>query len=129
MGLGTLVSNLQLALLEATTSEEPLSPLSCTPLDTMAPMVPPPLRLSCEDEVMTNPSKWVSQQMNFFRKHVGVSISSHEPECLALLTRIDKDRQLLKPPNTPRKSVSKGLRELRNLSSSVNYEGKQLSCC
>ena len=72
-------------------SEEPLSPLSCTPLNTMAAMVPPPLRLSCEDEVMTNPSKWVSQQMNFFRKHVGVSILGHELESLALLTRIDKD--------------------------------------
>jgi hypothetical protein len=60
---------------------------------------------------------------------VGVSISGHEPECMALLIHIDKDRQLLKRTTTSHKSVQKGLRELRNLSSSVNYEGKQLSCC
>ena len=41
---------------------------------------------------MNKPSKWVSQQLNFFRKHVGVSISGHEQECMDLLTRIDKDR-------------------------------------
>ena len=122
--------DLQLATLEDPISENPVSPLSCSPLNTVAPMTtPPPLPLSCVEEVMNNPSKWVSQHINFFRKHVGVSISGHEPECLALLNRIDKDRQLLKPLQTPRKSVTEGLRELRNLSSSINYEGKQLSCC
>jgi hypothetical protein len=121
--------DLQLARLEDPISENPISPLSCSPLNMVAPMASPLLRLSYNEEIMNNPSKWVSQQMNFFRKHVGVSISGHEPECLALLSRIDKDRQLLKPLQTPRKSGTKGLRELRNLSSSINYEGKQLSCC
>jgi hypothetical protein len=78
---------------------------------------------------MNKPSKWVSQQLNFFRKHVEVSISGHEQECMDLLTRIDKDRQLKKPSNTLHKFVSKGVRVLRNLSSLVNYEGKQLRCC
>jgi hypothetical protein len=120
----------QLVMMDDPISENPVSPLSCPPLNMVAPTTtPPPFRLSCGEKVMNNPSKWVSQQMNFFRKHVGVSISGHEPECLALLTRIDKDRQIPKPPQTPRKSVTKGLRELHNLSSSINYEGKQLSCC
>jgi hypothetical protein len=123
-------SNLQLVMMEDPISENPVSPLLCSPLNTVAPMTtPPPLSLSSAEEAMNNPSKWVSQQMNFFRKHVGVSISGHEPECLALLTQIDKDRQLFKPLQTPRKFVTKGLRELHNLSSSINYEGKQLSCC
>jgi hypothetical protein len=123
------VSGLQWSLLETMTSEEPTSPISCTPLNILAPPVAPPLLQSCEDEALANPSKWVSQQMNYFRKQVGVSISGHEPECMALLIHIDKDRQLLKRTTTSHKSVQKGLRELRNLSSSVNYEGKQLSCC
>jgi hypothetical protein len=125
---GDMVQDHQLAILEDSISEDPASPLSCSPLNSVVPTAPPPLCLSYE-EAMNNPSKWVSQQMNFFRKHVRVSISGHEPECLALLTRIDKDRQHLQPLHTPRKSVTKGLRELRNLSSSINYEGKQLSCC
>uniref|UniRef100_A0A2N9F4W2 Reverse transcriptase domain-containing protein n=1 Tax=Fagus sylvatica TaxID=28930 RepID=A0A2N9F4W2_FAGSY len=116
-------SDLQLAMVEDSLNENPVSPLSCSPLNTVVPMTtPPPLPLICVEEAMNNPSKWVSQKMNCFRKHVGVSISGHEPECLALLTRIDKDRQLLKPLQIPRKSVTKGLRKLRNLSSSINYE-------
>jgi hypothetical protein len=127
-GSGMEVSGLQFSLLETMTSEEFASPLSCT-LNILALPVAPPLIQSCEDEALANPSKWVSQQMNYFRKQVGVSILGHEPECMALLIRIDKDRQLLKRTTTSRKSVHKGLRELRNLSSSVNYEGKQLICC
>ena len=84
------VSELQLSLLETTTSEEPASPLSC-PLNILAPPVAPPLLQSCKDKVLANPSKWVSQHMNYFWKHVGVSISEHEPECMALLIRLDKD--------------------------------------
>lgn len=77
----------QLVMMDDPISENPVSPLSCPPLNMVAPTTtPPPLHLSCGEEVMKNPSKWVSQQMNFFRKHVGVSISGHEPECLALLT-------------------------------------------
>lgn len=120
---------LDLTTVEYSVSEELSSPLVCTPIAILGPMVTPHPLLNYEDEAVINPSKWVSQQMNYFRKHVGVSISGHEPECLALLTKIDKERQLLKPPHIARKSASKGLRELRNLSSSVNYEGKQLSCC
>lgn len=60
LGLVTMVSDLQLALLEDLFSEEPVRPLSCTPLNTMASIAPPPLRLSCEEEVMNNPSRWVS---------------------------------------------------------------------
>jgi hypothetical protein len=122
-------SELQLSFLETSTSKEFASPLSCIPLNMLAPAVTPPILQSCEAEALVNPSKWVSQQMNYFRKQVGVSISGHEPECMALLTRIDKDRQLLKRTTTSRKSTQKGLRELRNLSSSVNYEGKQVRCC
>ncbi len=51
------VSELQLSLLETTTSEEPVSPLSCTPLNILAPPVAPPLLQSCKDEALANPSK------------------------------------------------------------------------
>uniref|UniRef100_A0A2N9IRA3 Reverse transcriptase domain-containing protein n=1 Tax=Fagus sylvatica TaxID=28930 RepID=A0A2N9IRA3_FAGSY len=101
---------------------EPLSPIATQELEFQASLSGSSME-SCEDEALANPSKWVSQQMNYFRKQVGVSISGHEPECMALLIHIDKDRQLLKRTTTSHKSVQKGLRELRNLSSSVNYEG------
>jgi hypothetical protein len=92
-------------------------------------MSPPALALLGEGvDALSQPSRWVAQQMNMFRKQVGVSIKGHETECLALLRKIEKDRKPKVHSNGVRKTTSKGIRELRNLASSVNYDGKQLCC-
>lgn len=59
---------------------------------------------------------------------MSTSIKAHEQECLALLCKIEKDRKLKAHTTCARKFVAKRARELRNLASSVNYGGKQLSC-
>jgi hypothetical protein len=64
-----------------------------------------------------------------FRKQVGVSIKGHEAECLALLHKIEKNRKPKLIHKGVRKSSRKGARELKNLTSSVNYDGKQLNGC
>jgi hypothetical protein len=50
---------------------------------------------------------------------------------LALLRRIEASRSRNKSALGPRKLCSgiKGARELRNLVSTVNYEGRQRECC
>ena len=80
-------------------------------------------------EALDKPSQWVAYHMNMFRKQVGVSIKGHEVECLALLHKIEVDRKPKKTTTSVRKTARKGTRELRNLVSSVNYGGKQLSSC
>jgi hypothetical protein len=50
-------------------------------------------------------------------------------ECLALLHKIEEDRKPRVNSKGVRRTASKGSRELRNLASSVNYDGKQLICC
>ena len=67
--------------------------------------------------------------MNMFRKQISVSIKGHEVECLALLRKIEEDRKPRVNHKGVRRTTSKGSWELRNLSSSVNYDGKQPSCC
>jgi hypothetical protein len=105
---------------------EPWSPLSNTPLCVVEPSV---TCLGDGVDALTQPSKWVDKQMNKLRKQVGVSIQSHEAECLALLRKIEAERNTTGPTSGPKKKSAKGSRELRNLVSSVNYDGKQLVCC
>ena len=105
---------------------EPWSPLSRTPLCVVEPTM---TRLGDGVDALTQPSKWVDKQMNKLRKQVGVSIQSHEAECLALLRKIEADRNSTGPAPGTKKKSAKGSRELRNLLSSVNYDGKQLVCC
>ena len=66
--------------------------------------------------------------MNMFRKQIGVSIKGHEVECLALLRKIEEGRKPKVNHKGVRRTSSKGVQELRNLASFVNYDGKQLSC-
>jgi hypothetical protein len=110
---------------------ESSSPLSCTPLCVVEPMVRSPVVacLGAAVDALTQPSKWVDKQMNMLRKQVGVSIQGHEAECLALLCKIEADRKPIGPTSGVKKKYAKGSRELRNLASSVNYDGKQLVCC
>ncbi len=120
--VGSLES-LPLVPFDGVMGEEPSSPLSCTPLSMMGPPTSPPF------DAISHPSRWVAHQMNMLRKQVGVSIKGHEVECLALLRKIEEGRKPKVPNNGIRKTAVKGARELRNLAFSVNYDGKQLSCC
>jgi hypothetical protein len=122
---------LQKALSQGLTGEDPPSPMNCTPICMVGPPLSPPgLGLIGEGiDALSQPSKWVAHQMNLFRKQVGVSIKGHEAECLALLRKIEKDRKPKMTNASVRKTVKKGNRELKNLASSVNYNGKQLRFC
>lgn len=107
------------------------SPLNCTPLNMRSPLEYPqsmePLGVGID--ASSQPSKWVAWHLNMFRKQVGVSIKGHEAECLALLHKIEKNRKPKLMHKGVRKSSRKGARELKNLTSSVNYDGKQLNGC
>jgi hypothetical protein len=75
-------------------------------------------------------SVWVEQKYNGFKKLVGMALLGFESECISLLRHIDAERKRLRPttgPRCPTGSVNKGKRELRNLISSVNYEGRKVA--
>ncbi len=62
---------------------------------------------------------------------MGFPIDSHEEECLALLKKIEASRPLKKGTMVSQKVVgsgTKGAHELRNLASSMNYEGRNHVC-
>ena len=62
---------------------------------------------------------------------MGFPIDRHKQQCLDLLRRIEATRDSKRGEIGSRKviaSESKGVRELKNLASSVNYEGKQRIC-
>ena len=80
-------------------------------------------------DALSQPSRWVAYQMNMFRKQVGVSIKGHEVKCLALLHKIEGGRKPKMANASVRKTARKGTWELKNLASSVNYDGKQLHYC
>lgn len=107
------------------------SPLACTPLNMMGPLVSSHEMELLGDGIdpLSQPSSWVAWHMNMFRKQIGVSIKGHEVECLALFRKIEEDRKPKVNSKVVRRTTNKGSRELRNLASSVNYDGKQLSCC
>ncbi len=109
-----------------------VSPLLCVPLATIDPL----------DQEMGAPditpmkgnahSKRVNRHYQGMCKLVGFPIDTHEQECLELLRRIEETRVQMKGTVSSRKlisPVSKGKRELKNLVSSVNYDGKRRVCC
>ena len=58
-------------------------------------------------------------------------MDTHEQECLALLQRIEADRFKYKNSTKVKQtvgSVRKGARELRNLVSTINYDGRPNGC-
>jgi hypothetical protein len=115
-----------LTITDGVAAKGPLSPFSCTPIMMVEPtMSSPEIKLLGDGvDALYQPSQWVAQQMNAFRKQVGVSIRGHEAECLALLRKIETDRKPKKINTSVRKTARRGTRELRNLVSSVNYGGK-----
>ena len=72
------------------------------------------------------PSNWVSQLMKNLCNLVGFPIVKHEAQCLALFRLLEQE--FLKVievgvPKHPANSGSRGLRELKELISNVNYDG------
>ena len=75
-------------------------------------------------------SRWVKNRLPGFSKLVGLPLSCHEKLCIALLQKIERETEAAKAMNrkvtVSRKVIykDKGKRELRNLQSSVNYDGR-----
>ena len=81
-------------------------------------------------------SRWVKNRLPGFSKLVGLPLCRHENLCIALLQKIERETEAAKEQNrkanATRKVVifkEKGKRELRNLQSSVNYDGRQRAGC
>ena len=77
-----------------------------------------------------NVSNWVNQRIPSFSKLMGLSLGRHEKMCIMLLQRLETEIEaanlMHRKDADYRKVVSKdkGKRELRNLISSVNYDGR-----
>ena len=74
----------------------------------------------------TENSKWVSQLLKSFYKLVGFPIVKHEAQCVALFHLVELECIAVRNdgvPKHPAYSGKKGLRELRGLASTVNYDG------
>ena len=70
--------------------------------------------------------KWVCSLMNFFCRIVGFPIVKHEDQCLALFRLLEQDCVdvvSVGSSNGNMNSKQKGLRELKGLFSSINYDG------
>jgi hypothetical protein len=108
---------------------EPSAPLTCEPLAVVAP---PNVSVAPRKPHSLDRSTWVNTQYKGICELMGFPLESHEQQCLALLRRIEAARFIKKGEVGSRKMVvsgTKGARELRNLVSSVNYEGRQRVSC
>ena len=112
-------------------------PIDCLPLRIIAPSASSTLaELEEVTEVLTieaklNISGWVKHRIPGFYKLVGLSMTQHEKLCIALLQRLENEMEAANVLNQKAtgskkvaKSKNKGCRELRNLISSVNYDGR-----
>jgi hypothetical protein len=122
-------------VLELTEFEaEPQSPMVCKPLAIIEPSVQKVMLSGNSGGKLRRGgkrSKWVSDQYKEICKLMGFPIDSHEQQCLDLLRRIEATRDSKIGEMGLRKgtvSKLKGVRELKNLASSVNYEGKRRTC-
>ena len=82
-------------------------------------------------EAKLNISRWVKHKILGFCKLVGLSMTRHKNLCIALLQRLETEMvaaNVLHRKATGSKKVAKsknkGCKELRNLFSSVNYDGR-----
>jgi hypothetical protein len=108
---------------------EPSASLTCEPLAVVAP---PNVLVAPRKPHSLDRSTWVNTQYKGICELMGFPLESHEQQCLALLRRIEAARFIKKGEVGLRKMVvsgTKGARELRNLVSSVNYEGRQRVSC
>ncbi|GMY17916.1 hypothetical protein FCV25MIE_13155 [Fagus crenata] len=91
-----------------------------------------PLAMVTGPEKPVEPSEWVLERMEEFSTRLGVSIIGHEEEAMRLFMSIESRWKASGPigvsVSTPKRkpgSVRKGVRELRNLASSINYEARR----
>ena len=107
------------------------SPLSCSPLARIDP-VECPISLTVDCGASPNQhSQWVKKHYSGFCKLVGFPMDTHEQECLDILQRIEADRFKYKSSTKVKQSVGsvrKGARELHNLVSTINYDGRPNGC-
>ena len=108
------------------------SPLEFVPLSCWVPRVTEDLVLSTvveKGEIVASKvehSKWVSTMLKSFCKMVGFPIVKHKAQCVALFHLLEQERLEVVNDGCNRRPVKagqKGLRELRGLISTVNYDG------
>lgn len=82
-------------------------------------------------EAKIDVSGWVKRRIPGFSKLVGLSTTQHEKLCIALLQRLETEMEVanvlhrkVTGSQEVAKSKHKGCRELRNLISLVNYDGR-----
>lgn len=81
--------------------------------------------ISMEDDL--EPSVWVSKMVKGFGKWVGFPIDSYERQCIDFFQRLEKVWEKQATASILRRTASsskKGMQELRNLISTVNYDGQ-----
>lgn len=107
--------------------------MSCEPLCTLDPSNVAALGKAFSGYCLgfdDNSSQWVEKKYKDFSKLVGFSLVGLEGPCKDMLRRIENARlknKRVAGPNHTGTSSKKGARELRNLVSLVNYEGRQNS--
>lgn len=110
------------------------SPLSCSPLAIINPTELPTSMAVLGESVCASQeefSQWVKKHYRGFCKLVGFPLDTHEEQCMALLQSIEAERIKYKNSGKMKQSgasVKKGARELRNLASSINYDGCRVGC-
>jgi hypothetical protein len=76
-----------------------------------------------------DPSEWVMDRMKKFSKFMRVDITDHEEEAMCLFMEIEARWRAKGGPSAaskkPTGSVKKGMRELKNLATSVNYDSRK----
>ena len=80
---------------------------------------------SSEDEL--EPSEWVRTMIKGFGSYVGFPVACCENQCIAFFQKLEKvweNQATVGSLRCNTSSTKKGTRELRNLVSSVNYEGQ-----
>ena len=134
-GLGVSLVE-EMALSEAVLGEEE-NLADCNPLFTI---IPPRLALTMkmhnDSEVLNigntvDVYSWVKNRIPGFSKVIGLSMNRHEKLCIAYLQRLEREmavinqqRKKVAPNQKLASSTGKGKRELRNLISTVNYDGR-----
>ena len=84
-----------------------------------------PVDIAVEDDL--EPSAWVSKKVKGFGKWVGFLIDSCERQCVEFFQRLKKVWEKQAVAGSLRRTASsctKGMRELRILISTVNYDGQ-----
>ena len=84
-----------------------------------------PVDISMEDDLEL--SAWVSKKVKGFSKWVGFPIDSYERQCVEFFQRLEKVWEKQAAAGSLHRiasSSTKDMRELRNLISTVNYDGQ-----